>query len=51
LQEQFDLAMKIRDKTSEANQAVIRIREPEEANKRSIGESRKTRRLPSQVAI
>ncbi len=27
LQEQFDLAMKIRDKTSEANQAVIRIRE------------------------
>ena len=27
LQEQFDLAMKIRDKTSEANQAVIRIRD------------------------
>ena len=27
LQEQFDLAMKIRDKTSEANQAVIDIRE------------------------
>jgi photosystem II stability/assembly factor-like uncharacterized protein len=27
LQEQFDLAMKIRDKTSEANQAVILIRE------------------------
>jgi photosystem II stability/assembly factor-like uncharacterized protein len=27
LQEQFELAMKIRDKTSEANQAVIRIRD------------------------
>jgi photosystem II stability/assembly factor-like uncharacterized protein len=27
LQDQFDLAMKIRDKTSEANQGVIRIRE------------------------
>ncbi len=27
LQEQFELAMKIRDKTSEANEAVIRIRE------------------------
>jgi len=31
LEEQFELAMKIRDKTSEANEAVIRIREVREA--------------------
>ena len=37
LQEQFDFAMKIRDKTSEANQAVIDIREIKKQLKDRVG--------------
>lgn len=36
LQEQFDLAMKIRDKTSEANQAVIVIRDIKKQSKERV---------------
>ena len=40
LQEQFDFAMKIRDKTSEANQAVIDIREIKKQLKDRVGKMR-----------
>ena len=40
LQEQFDLAMKIRDKTSEANQAVILVREIKKQAKDRVEKAR-----------
>ncbi len=43
LQAQFDLAIQIRDKTSEANNAVIQIRDHQDAGGRSARRSRRTR--------
>src|SRR5204862_3654296 len=42
LQEQFDFAMKIRDKTSEANQAVIDIREIKKQIKDRVAKSKES---------
>jgi photosystem II stability/assembly factor-like uncharacterized protein len=51
LQEQFDLAMKIRDKTSEANQAVILIRDIRKQAKERVDQAKDPQIRPAVDAL